>query len=248
MGASLARAAQTRAENPQLARQARRWTVGGSAAALGLREALGRTGVPAPRRAALLGWCAATAAMLDWHLGMLEGPRGEPRRRLAAADALTLARIGLAPFVGCAPPHRNVYLAALSAAATTDLLDGPLARADGATRLGRDLDAVADLVIGAAAASACRRAGWLSAGAAWAVCARCAVVLAASCWQYFARGTRAPPDRYGPTRWTAPLLVTGLALAGVGRRRAAGALVVAASAGALASASRWRRSPHAHRH
>src|SRR5436305_6744590 len=79
-GDAFRRAALTRARRPELVRQSRRWGGAGLAAAVpfGAR----------PVASWALWW-----AMVDWHLGMVEG------RGLAAADALTLARLWAAPVV-----------------------------------------------------------------------------------------------------------------------------------------------------
>ena len=81
------RANAVRAERPELARQELRWALAGAGACLAL-----------PPRRRMLAWWALTCLMLDWHLGMLETEDGRPRP-LGAADALTLARAGLAPAV-----------------------------------------------------------------------------------------------------------------------------------------------------
>jgi len=125
---SLDRAADTRDRRRGLASQARRWSIAGAGAALALREALSHPGAGAPSRRTLLTWCAIQAAMLDWHLGMVEGLDGHPRSHLSAADALTLGRGGLAPFAAAAPPNVQWYLLLLAAAGASDLLDGRLAQ------------------------------------------------------------------------------------------------------------------------
>jgi hypothetical protein len=89
--------------------------------------------------AAGLAWWAACAAMLDWHLGMVEEEDGRPAS-LAAADACTLARAWLVPVAADA-----AHPAAVALAAATDVLDGRLARASRTTRAGRDLEGLVDL-------------------------------------------------------------------------------------------------------
>ena len=79
-----------------------------------------------------------TAAMLDWHLGMLETPDGRPSN-LGPADAATLLRAWLVPAVA---DSSSLPLCAIGFA--TDALDGPLARCTAPTRLGRDMEAVVD--------------------------------------------------------------------------------------------------------
>jgi phosphatidylglycerophosphate synthase len=78
--------------------------------------------------------------MVDWHLGMVETAEGR-ERELAAADALTLARLWAAPIVR---RHPEPWL--VVAGMATDLLDGVLARRAGPTRLGRDFDSTADTI------------------------------------------------------------------------------------------------------
>src|SRR3954469_5944749 len=124
---ALRRSRVTRARRPELVRQSRRWGGAGLAAAL-----------PFGARASAewaLWW-----AMVDWHLGMVETAEGHGRP-LAAADALTLARLWAAPVVRRPP---EAWLVGLGMA--TDLLDGVLARRAGPTRLGRDFDSTADTV------------------------------------------------------------------------------------------------------
>jgi phosphatidylglycerophosphate synthase len=216
VAASLQRAGDTRRASPGLARQARAWAAACLLAQLAAAAAVRRAGASAPRRRALIAWWAATAAMLDWHLGMLEGPAGEQRDRLGAANAVTLARVGLVPFVSATTcgsgRDRAAFSTLIAAAALTDTLDGQLARRRGTTRLGRDLDTIADVLVKLAAARTARRAGWLTPAGArlLTACQGAGVALAtASC---FATGRRqAAPT--GEVRWSAPALFGGLALA-----------------------------------
>jgi phosphatidylglycerophosphate synthase len=124
-----------------------------------------------------------------------------------------------------------------SAAAITDGLDGLLARRAGATRLGRDLDPVADALTAVAAAGAARRAGWVSTGAAGLLLARTAAPVAVVAATYFRTGTRPPTDAFRATRHLSPALIAGLALAPF-TRRAGSALTSAASIASLALALR----------
>jgi hypothetical protein len=124
-GDGFRRARVTRARRPALVAQSRAWGLAGTLAA-----------VPFGPRAAA-SWLAWWA-MVDWHLGMVETSDGRGRR-LAAADALTLARLWAVPVVR---RHPEPWLVA--AGMGTDLLDGLLARRAGPTRLGRDFDSTAD--------------------------------------------------------------------------------------------------------
>ena len=136
---SFHRARVVRARRPELAAQSRAWGLAGAAAALPF----------GPR--AVVSW-GAWWAMVDWHLGMVETADGRARR-LAAADALTLARLWAVPVVR---RHPEPWLVATGLA--TDLLDGLLARRAGPTRLGRDFDSTADtLFLGAALRGAAER-------------------------------------------------------------------------------------------
>ncbi|HEX2086140.1 MAG TPA: hypothetical protein VHF89_10695, partial [Solirubrobacteraceae bacterium] len=140
--ASLDRSAKVRAERPELAAQSRRWMAAGALAYLA---------APGVDRGPALAWWGATALMLDWHLGMLETPDGRPRP-LGAADALTLTRAWLVPVAARRPAP-----AVCAAAGLTDVLDGPLARAAGPTRAGRDLEALVDACFATAALSGLAR-------------------------------------------------------------------------------------------
>jgi phosphatidylglycerophosphate synthase len=229
LAASFRRSRDTRHARPQLARQARAWSITGLITGLAAGPAARRTGVPAPHPVAWAAWWLVSAAMLDWHLGMLEAADGRPRDRLRAADALTLARIGLAPFIAATRPcQRAGFIALLTITGATDLLDGALARRAGPSRLGRDLDTLADLLTRSAAVRAARRAGWLSPGAAELAVARYALPLTVVTATYFRTGGRPPRGRLGETRWTGPALLAGLALS-PGAPRAGNALIRAAS-------------------
>ena len=91
--------------------------------------------------------------MLDWHIGMLESEDGRPRN-LGAADACTLVRVWLVPAAADTP---QPWMCALAFA--SDGLDGRLARASVPTRLGRDLEGLADAAFAVAALRGARRPG-----------------------------------------------------------------------------------------
>lgn len=240
---SVDRAAETRARRGALARQAWLWSLGGAAAALGVREALTHRAVGAPSRRALLTWCALDGVMLDWHLGMVEGLEGEPRSRLSAADALTLGRGVLAPLAATVPPDVPAFLILLALAGASDLLDGRLARRAGATRLGRDFDTLADLAFRAGAVRGAARVGWLPPTAERAPLARQLLLTSGAAWHWFARSHRPPQDAARLARWDAPPLLAGLALGACGQRTAGGALVVLAAAIGAAGLARVQLRP-----
>ncbi len=239
---SIDRASDTRARRGGLARQARRWSIAGAGAALALREALSRLGAGAPSRSTLLTWCAIQAAMLDWHLGMVEGLEGHPRSRLSAADALTLGRSGLAPFAAAAPPNVPWYLLLLAAAGASDLLDGRLAQRAGPTRFGRDFDPLADLAFRGAAVHGAARAEWLTPAAVRALAARQLLLAAGAAWHWFGRSRRPPQDAARLARWDAPPLLTGLALGAAGQPTRGSALVTLAAAVGTAGLTRAHRA------
>ena len=220
--ASQRRASQVRRARPALARQARRWMAAGAAGWV----ALALAGVEPWRRRqrAGLAWWGAGAVMLDWHLGMVETPDGRPRP-LGPADALTLLRVWLVPVAADTPAPIVVAVGAL-----TDVLDGVVARATEPSRLGRDLEGLADACFAAAALRGARRRGWLGPGAAVAELARLGVGFGYALVVYF--GTAEAPDarviRAG--RVTAPVRVAGLLAAGRGRRRLADGLVISGCA------------------
>lgn len=226
------RAGETRRARPQLARQAHVWSATGHIAGLTAASALRRADIAAPLPAPWTAWCLATAAMLDWHLGMLEGPDGERRDLLTTADALTLMRIGLVPFLAATGrgSRRDAWaFSALSAAsAITDVLDGTIARRTGPTRLGRDLDGIADALARLAAARAARRAGWLSAAAGGLVAARHTAPLALVAACYFRTGRRPTTGGFGDKPWGPIALHGGLTLA-PGSPRIGSTLVASAS-------------------
>lgn len=224
LAASQRRANAVRAARPALGRQARTWSATGGALWLGLAAAGAQ-----PFRSRLgtgLGWWAACAVMLDWHLGMVETPDGESRP-LGAADALTLARAWLVP-VAWAEPRAVVVVAV----AASDALDGPLARRGEPTRIGRDLEGLVDACVAIAALRGATRTGRLGRRAAACEGVRLAAGLGYAVAVWFGRAR--PPDRrvLRPARATSPVRAAGLLAAGLGRRRAADALV---AGGALAS-------------
>jgi len=175
-----------------------------------------------PRTA--LAWWAATALMLDWHLGMFETEDGRPRD-LSAADSLTLARAWLVPVALEAPSPLVCLLAA-----ATDSLDGPAARRAGPTRAGRDLEGLVDACFAVAALRGARRRGWLGRVPVAAELARIAAGVAYAAGVWLGRAQPPRSELLHAARWSTALRVAGLVTAGTGRRRVAGALLMTGSA------------------
>ena len=140
LAGSLERSRASRSQRPAMARQAAAWGVAGAAAWAAACVAARRRGDLDPPVLAGLAWWLVVWRMLDWHLGMAEGGDGRPRPRLSPADAVTLARFWLVPALPAAARAGAPLPAAIVLGGATDWLDGTLARRDGRTRLGRDLD------------------------------------------------------------------------------------------------------------
>jgi hypothetical protein len=214
--------AQIRRERPALARRAWSWMAIGGVLYLA---------VPVRRRRALA-WWAATAVMLDWHLGMVETEDGRPRN-LGAADALTLARAWLVP-VALDAPTPLVCLAA----AATDTLDGPAARRAEPTRAGRDLEGLVDACFAVAALRGARRRGWLGRAPVAGELARIGAGFGYAVGVWFGRAEPPSSALLHAARWSTALRVAGLVTAGRGRRRRADALLLAGSGLSLALLAR----------
>jgi hypothetical protein len=231
------RSAEVRRARPELARRAYGWMLAGAA----LWVALAAGGAEPFRRRLRggLAWWAATALMLDWHLGMLESDDGQPRN-LAAADALTLARAWLVP-VALDSPTPLVC----GAAAATDVLDGVLARRAGPTRAGRDLEGLVDACFGASALVGARRRGWIGRPSVAAELARLGAGFGYALYVYFGRATAPDPAVTRAARITTPVRAAGLIAAGAGRRRLADALVGGGSLGSVAAIAGALRAPSA---
>ncbi len=225
LAASQRRANGVRASRPALARQEAAWIATGAA---------GWTLAPFRVHARVgLVWWAACAIMLDWHLGMCETLDGQARA-LGAADALTTLRAWMAP-LAAAGPSVGLYLVA----GATDVLDGALARRSMPTRIGRDFDGLADFCFATAALRGAQRADAIARASAGAELARQGAGLAYALWIYL--GHAQAPDRAitEAARLVAPARTAGLIAAGLGRRRAADALILGScgvSVGALACA------------
>jgi phosphatidylglycerophosphate synthase len=217
LAASQRRANDVRAARPELARQARAWSAAGAAAYV------------ATGHARDLRWWAAVALMLDWHLGMLETPEGEPRP-LGAADAMTLARAWLVP-LAAREPTPGICLAA----GVTDVLDGRLARASRPTRAGRDLEGLVDFCFAVAALRGLRRTGRIGAPVVAAETARTTAGVAYALAAYFGRAERPDDTLLHAARATTVVRVAGMVAAAAGRRRLGEALVAGGSAWSVVS-------------
>jgi len=216
------RANAERRARPATARRTRRWIgVGAGAwAALALADR-----EPFRRRAgAFAAWWGLTWLMLDWHIGMAETPDGRPRN-LGPADACTLARVWLVPAAADDPAP---WLCALAFA--SDGLDGRLARATEPTRLGRDLEGLADWAFQAAALSGAVRRGRLGRGAGIAELVRLGAGLGYAVCVWFGSASAPDPRVLHAARIATPVRMGGLVAAGLGRRRAADALVCGGAA------------------
>jgi len=234
--ASQRRADEVRRARPELAAQAGRWmTLGG----IGWLLLAGMGVQPFRRRLGSgLGWWAATTAMLDWHLGMVETEDGRPRQ-LGPADAMTLLRVWLVPVAADRP---TPLVCALALA--TDGLDGVLARGAEPTRIGRDLEGLADTCFAVAALRGATRRRWLHRWVAAAELGRLGIGFGYTVWIYFGRAGAPDPRVLRAARATTPVRAAGLMAAGLGHRRWADALV---SAGAIWSVLAIVRAGDRHR-
>jgi len=169
---------------------------------------------------AFAAWWALTWLMLDWHIGMVQTPDGRARN-LGPADACTLARVWLVPAAADTPAPWMCVLAFAS-----DGLDGRLARMGEPTRIGRDLEGLADATFAAAALHGALRLGWLGRGAGAAELVRLAIGFGYALYVWFGSAGAPDPRVLHAARVTTPVRAGGLVAAGLGRRRAADALVL----------------------
>jgi len=170
--------------------------------------------------------------MLRWHLGMAD------RRGLGAGDALTLARLWGSPLAFTVRREHLVGLIAF--AALSDVLDGPLARRRGSTRLGRDVDSAADLAV---LVSACARRDLLPAAARVALAVRVLAPALVTTKQYFADARRPAWAQEHASRHAATPTLLGFVVAARGARMTGGALVASGSALALRALLHSTREP-----
>jgi len=186
---------------------------------------------------AFAAWWALTWLMLDWHIGMIETEDGRARN-LGPADACTLARVWLVPAAADEPAP---WLCAL--AFVTDGLDGRLARATEPTRIGRDLEGLADWAFAAAALRGAVRRGWLSRAAAAGELVRLGIGFGYALYIWFGSASAPDPRVLHAARVTTPVRAAGLVAAGLGHRRVADGLVAGGAAwSALAIAAALREA------
>lgn len=227
LAASQRRATSVRRSRPEVARrEAVRAAIGAGGWLL-----LARLGVEPFRRRWRSGLCAwgATIVMLDWHLGMLETADGRPRN-LGPADAATLLRAWLVPAVADRP---SAGLCAVGF--VTDVLDGRLARASEPTRLGRDLETLADAAFVVAAMQGARRRGWLGTAPVVGEGLRLLGGFVYALGAYFGRADAPDARLLRAGRMVAPVRAIGIVLAGAGRRRLGERLLMAGSVAGLAT-------------
>jgi len=218
-----------RRQRPVLARQADVCALAATSGAM-----IAGAGCTRRARAGTLAWSGACWMMLRWHLGMVDRPGREPR--LVAADTLTLARLWGSPIVFSV--RREQLLGVLALAAASDVLDGPLARRHGATRLGRDADSAADLAV---LVSALARPDLLPPTARVALAARVLAPAALTAAHYFRDADRPAWAQRHASRHAATPTLLGVAVAARGAQRAGGALVVVGSVLALSALRRSMR-------
>ena len=170
---------------------------------------------------------------------MLETEDGRARN-LGPADAATLLRAWLVPAVAA---DGGAGLCALGFA--SDVADGVLARATEPTRLGRDLESVADACFGVAAIRGLRRSGRLGPVAERAEGARVAIGFAATVAIYLGRAQPPPVAVARAGRAVAPVRAAGVLAGGLGWRRTADALTLAGCGASVAVTLRALRTQEA---
>jgi phosphatidylglycerophosphate synthase len=228
--ASQRRANDLRHRRPELARREATWAAAGAGAWL-LLAAAGAEPFRRRLRSGLAGW-AITVLMLDWHLGMLETVDGRPRN-LGPADAATLLRAWLVPAIADQSSPR-LYATGFA----SNVLDGHLARAAEPTRLGRDLEGLADFAFAVAALRGARRHGRPGRTVVAVETLRLGTGVAYALTTYFGRAQ--PPDArlLRAARIVAPARAVGLIAACGGHRRIGATLLLAGSAAGVASVLR----------
>jgi hypothetical protein len=230
LAASQRRTNAERRARPETARRMRRWMGAGA----GVWAALALAGQQPfrSRAGAFAAWWALTWLMLDWHIGMVETEDGRVRN-LGPADACTLVRVWLVPAAMDTPAPWMCVLAF-----ATDGLDGRLARASEPTRIGRDLEGLADWAFAAAALRGAVRSGRLGRGAGRSELARLGIGLGYALYIWFGSATAPDPRVLHAARVTTPVRAAGLVAAGLGHARLAGALVAGGAGWSAAAIGR----------
>jgi hypothetical protein len=152
-------------------------------------------------------------------------------------------RVWLVPAAADAPAPWMCLLAFVS-----DGLDGRLARACEPTRIGRDLEGLADAMFAAAALRGALHRGWLGRAAGRGELVRLAAGFGYAWVVWFGSASAPDPRVLHAARLTTPVRAAGLVAAGLGRRRLADALVLGGagwSAGAIVLALVRRARPTA---
>jgi phosphatidylglycerophosphate synthase len=211
---SLERSAEQRRRLADANRQLRRWMIAWGLAAIGVRRVRRAPSVPVRAESGLV---TATWLMVRWHLGMLGDGDATTRERLSGADALTLMRLWLAPRLRRAASDPPVFVTILLLGAVTDVLDGSFARQRGTSRLGRDLDALTDVVFLRAAGGAAREAGAISRLPALVFELRLILGPVYAAWHYF-RFAGPPPTPYRRPLRVATAISTAFIAAAVVKR------------------------------
>jgi len=184
-------------------------------------------------------WWLLVVAMLDWHLGMLEHPDGQPLGRIGLPNLLGLGRLAIVPVVPLVPPWAVAGLLLVSGA--TDIADGRIARRRGqATRLGRWLDGAADAAVLIAATVALTASGELPVWAAGLVVARHAAQWVAVTLAYLVRGGPAATDVV-PARFAGAVLLAGLVASPLSAAVGTSLVSIGALGGLVAVAESVRR-------
>lgn len=182
--------------------------------------------------------------MLLTHLGMVEGPAGEPRPSLGIPNVLTLARAGALPALAFLTAEPAAWLAVLLAALVSDVLDGAIARQQGTqTRLGVYLDPSIDVALAIVASLSAAAAGWLPWWAAALVIVRYTLPPLLVGIHYFARAAAPPRGDFVAGRIPGLIVAAGFVLAPLGApAELSGAIVGAGAVAGLGTAgvSAWR--------
>lgn len=143
-----------------------------------------------------LPWYVGVVFFVLTHLGMVDDSHGQPHQSLLLPNGLSFARLALAPLVWwpCLqlPVHAvtgPIFVLFLTALSLSDLADGWVARRQGlCTRMGRMLDAVADLALLTFLAIALYSADVIPGLLLWLLMVRYPFLLIAVLIMSFARG------------------------------------------------------------